>query len=430
MINSHFKLIAALTLVMFTLSGFASDKLLFERVDRILKKTPLIDGHNDIPWAYKNRVDGHLHELDFDSDLTQLERPTHTDLPRLRAGRVGGQFWSVYIPIKAFPGAAGDASIVLGQIDFVYRMVAAFPDDLEIALTAADVRRIHREGKIASLMGMEGGHAIENSLATLRMFHKAGARYMTLTHSKGLKWADSATDEARIDGLSKFGIEVVREMNRIGMLVDLSHVSPATMHDALDVTQAPVIFSHSSAYAITAHDRNIPDDVLLKLKANNGVAMVTFFPTYVSDEVRIAWKDKLEEIKQTTDDPGEAGKLFGEWRETEGPKPTLSQVADHIDHIKNLIGIEHLGLGGDYDGMPPGPGGLEDVSTYPALFVELLKRGYSDDDVAAIAGENVLRVMAQAEKVAQQLQKERPASDVLLEELDPPLEDPVSESTD
>ena len=296
-------------------------------------------------------------------------------------------------------------------------MIATYPDQLELALTAADVIRAHRKGRISSMMGVEGGHAIEDSLANLRMLYRAGARYMTLTHSKGLRWADSATDEERVGGLSPFGKEVVREMNRMGMLVDLSHVSVNTMHDALDVSVAPVIFSHSSAFSVTAHERNIPNDVLLRLKQNNGVAMVTFFPSYVSEFVRASWINLQESIKSQSNDPSEQMALFLEQRSTL-PRPTLSDVADHIDHIRNLIGIDHLGVGGDYDGMPPGPIGLEDVSTYPALFVELLKRGYSDADIGKIAGRNLLRVMKDAEGIARVEQALRLPSNAQIEELD------------
>lgn len=389
-----------------------------ETVRRILAETPLIDGHNDTPWAYRMRVNGHLGDLPFDSDLSTLDNPTHTDLPRLRRGQVGGQFWSVYIPIRQYPGRPGDTSRVLDQFDFVYRMIEAFPNDLAIAYTANDIVKAHRSGRIASLIGIEGGHAIEDSLGTLRMLYKAGARYMTLTHSRGLKWADSATDEARVDGLSPFGEAVVREMNRLGMMVDLSHVSTATMHDTLDVTEAPVIFSHSSAYSVTPHPRNVPDDVLLRVKENDGIVMVTFFPSYVSILVRNAWAEKREELDASVEDTQERSRQFSFWRNNEAPLPVLNDVADHIDHIRNLIGSRHIGLGGDYDGMPPGPVGLEDVSTYPALLEELLRRGYSEKEVAAIAGNNMLRVMEQVELVARRLQKTTPPGDALISELD------------
>lgn len=393
------------------------DEALNKRVAKVLKKTPLIDGHNDLPMLYTMRVGGNLEQMPFTSDLTAIEKPTHTDHPRMVKGMMGGQFWSVYIPIAAYPGSSGDVARVLKQIDVVHRMIATYPDELELALTADEVMHAHRHGKIASMMGIEGGHAIEDSLANLRMLYETGARYMTLTHSKGLRWADSATDEERVGGLSPFGKEVVREMNRMGMMVDLSHVSVNTMNDALDVTTAPVIFSHSSAFAITPHSRNIPDEILLRLKENNGVAMVTFFPSYVSETVRRSWIDLREKIKMETDDPKEQMKLFMAQRSTL-PRPTLADVADHIDHIRNLIGIDYIGLGGDYDGMPPGPVGLEDVSTYPALFVELLRRGYSDSDIAKIAGRNVLRVMKDVEKVARKEQSKRLPSNARIEELD------------
>ena len=394
-----------------------------ERVARILKQTPLVDGHNDIPWAYRKRVKGQLSKLDFNSDLTQAEQPTHTDLSRLRQGMVGGQFWSVYVPIAKPGGSKGDASLVLEQMDFVYRLVATFPDHLEIAYTADDVRRIHKTGKIASLMGIEGGHAIENSLGTLRQLYKVGARYMTITHSKSLDWADSATDESRAGGLSPFGREVLREMNRLGMLIDLSHVSAEVMHQALDITEAPVIFSHSSAFAVTPHVRNVPDDVLKRLPANGGVVMITFFPAYVSEATRLHWVKRSdararidERIDAGDEDAAQRQQLFDEWdEENPAPWPVLSQVADHIDHLRDLIGVEYIGIGGDYDGMPPGPEGLEDVSTYPNLFVELIRRGYSDEDIAAIAGENVLRAMAETERVASALQARRPASEMLFD---------------
>ncbi len=402
-----------------------SDERLLARVHAILSDTPLIDGHNDIPWQYRQRAGNDLDGLDLAADLTQLESPTHTDIPRLRAGRVGGQFWSVYIPIRRPGGTDGDARIVFEQIDLVHRMVERYGDTFEIAYTADDVERIHRSGKIASMMGMEGGHSIENSLGVLRMLYAAGARYMTLTHSLGLFWADSATDEARVDGLSPFGVQVVREMNRLGMLVDLSHVSPATMHDALDAAEAPVIFSHSSAYEVCRHPRNVPDDVLVRLRDNGGVVMVTFFPWYVSEDLR-AWMDaeraERDRLGAAHPDPAERSEIdtgLEAWRAANPrPWPTLAQVADHIDHVRKVAGIDHIGLGSDYDGMPPGPVGLEDVSKYPALFVELLRRGYREDDLRKIAGRNVLRVMRECERVAAELQAQREASSATREGLD------------
>lgn len=407
----------------FAADGY-SDKALNKRIASILKKTPLIDGHNDLPMQYTMRVQGNLDQMPFTSDLSVIKKPTQTDHPRMLKGMMGGQFWSVYIPIAAFPGASGDVARVLTQIDVVHRMITTYPDQLELALTADEVIDAHRRGKIASMMGIEGGHAIENSLANLRMLYKAGARYMTLTHSKGLRWADSATDEERVGGLSPFGREVVHEMNRLGMLVDLSHVSVNAMNDALDVSSAPVIFSHSSAFALTAHKRNIPDEVLLRLKVNNGVAMVTFYPSYVSETVRLAWVNLRKKVNAQTEDPKEQAELYRAQLSTL-PRPTLADVADHIDHIRNLIGIDYIGLGGDYDGMPPGPVGLEDVSTYPALLIELLRRGYSDSDIAKIAGRNILRVMQDVETVARKEQARRLPSNAQIDELDTATPNPT-----
>ncbi|MBT5202235.1 MAG: membrane dipeptidase [Gammaproteobacteria bacterium] len=406
-----------LLLAMVLLQGQADE--LSQRVAKVLENTPLIDGHNDIPWQYRVRVKNHLNQLDLAADLTKLEKPTHTDIARLRKGLVGGLFWSVYVPIGEYGGDAQDVQLVVEQIDLVKRLVGKYNADFEMAYTAEEVRDIHNRGKIASLIGMEGGHAIHNSLATLRMLYDLGARYMTLTHSKGLLWADSATDDARHDGLTTFGEQVVKEMNRIGMLVDLSHVSAESMRDALRISRAPIIFSHSSAYSITQHERNVPDDVLRSVAANNGIVMVNYLTSYVSEARRlhrIEYEQHHEAISsQLTEDKLEVAMNLWE-KNNPPPDVTLSDVADHIDHIQQIAGIDHIGLGADYDGMPPGPIGLEDVSTYPALLRELLVRGYSDEDIAKIAGDNILRVLSQAEVIAQQMQSETEASDLLLEE--------------
>lgn len=387
-----------------------------QRVADVLRDTPLVDGHNDLPWQYKQRHDNRLAPLDVSKPQSELDPPLHTDLPRLREGGVGGQFWSVYVPIEEYGGSPGDAAKVLEQMDVVRRLAERYPDDLELAYSADDVSRAHALGKIGSLMGIEGGHAIEDSLGTLRSLYAAGARYMTLTHSKGLRWADSATDEVRHEGLTDFGVTVVEEMNRLGMLVDLSHVTEAVMHDALDVSEAPVIFSHSSARAVTDHPRNVPDSVLERLPENGGVVMVTFVPGYVSQAQR-NWslasdgeRARLQAIHPF--DEKVRREAYAAWLEA-NPEPgaALEDVADHIDHIRSVAGIEHIGLGGDFDGISTVVSGLEDVSTYPALLAELLRRGYSDVDIAAIAGDNVLRVLRRAEAVARIQQGARQAAD-------------------
>lgn len=391
------------------------------RVATVLKATPLIDGHNDLPWQYHRRVNNHLSQLDLASDLTQIERPTDTDLPRLRRGRVGGLFWSVYIPIEGYGGKPSAVQAVMDQIDLVKRLINHHEDDLELALDASSIRRIHKAGKIASLIGMEGGHSINNSLASLRQLYELGARYMTLTHSKGLLWADSATDTPRHGGLTGFGELVVLEMNRLGMMVDLSHVSVETMRDALRVSRAPVIFSHSSAYAVTQHARNVPDDILALVGKKRGVVMVNYLTSYVSEPMRL-YRVALERHQAMLNrdyEPDAAGELMAQWLALHpAPEVTLFDVADHIDHIKAVAGIEAIGLGADFDGMPPGPVGLEDVSTYPALLKELLIRGYSDQDIANIAGENLLRVMTDVEAVAARLRTLETPRDDLLHEID------------
>jgi len=398
-----------------------SEHQLLEQARAILQEVPLVDGHNDVPWQYRKRVKNHLAELDLAGDTTTLEPPMHTDLARLKAGGVGGQFWSVFVPADL----SGPESVraVLEQIDVVHRLLDLYPDTLELALTADDVERIHGEGKVASLIGIEGGHALGDSLGVLRQLYSLGSRYMTLTHSLNVAWADSATDDPKVGGLSPFGKEVVREMNRLGMLVDLSHVSPAVMRQALDVAEAPAIFSHSSARAVTNHPRNVPDDVLLRLKKTDGVVMVTFVPIFVSEDLLQYFVSYQAEKKRFevlhTGDPEAAKKALEEWTDqNEQPKVTLSDVADHIDHVRKVAGIDHVGIGGDLDGISSTPEGLDGADRYPYLFAELLRRGYSPEDLKKIAGLNLLRVFRKAEAVSRKLQKEKGPSDVLIEELD------------
>ncbi len=390
------------------------------RARALHKQSPLIDGHNDYPWE--------LRERNIERDLTKLDirmpQPSiMTDIARLREGGVGGQFWSVYVPASMQGQTAVRAT--LEQIDVVHRMMRKYPETFELARTAADVERIFKSGKIASLIGMEGGHSIDNSLATLRMFDAIGARYMTLTHSTNIAWADSGTDTPKLGGLSKFGEEVVREMNRMGMLVDLSHVSPDTMDDALRVTAAPVIFSHSVARALNDHGRNVPDNILQQLPKNGGVVMVTFVPGFLSPVVNEHGKrqdaERTRLRAQFTNDEAKINAGIDAWRKANPePRATLADVANHIDHIRKVAGVDHIGIGSDFDGITSVPVGLEDVSTFPALTAELLRRGYSDADVKKILGLNVLRVMKRAEEVASRLQKEREPSTATIERLDAP----------
>jgi len=397
------------------------DPALVQKARKILDQTPLIDGHNDVPWQYRERVKNHLDKIDLAQDTGGLDPAMHTDIPRLRRGGVGGQFWSVYVPVEITGPAAVQA--VLEQMDVVRRLAARYPETFEMAMTADDVRRIHRAGRIASLIGMEGGHSIDNSLATLRQLYQAGARYMTLTHSKNTDWADSATDEPKHGGLTRFGEEVVREMNRLGMLVDLSHVAPETMKKALEVSLAPVIFSHSSARALTGHPRNVPDDVLRLLPKNGGVVMVSFVPSFSSEEVRV-WNalHDGEEARLKALYPESAERVKRElatWSQAHpAPKATLAQVADHVDHVRQLAGVDHVGLGSDFDGITSTPSGLAGVAEYPVLLAELLRRGWTEEEVGKLAGGNALRVLAEAERVATRLQKERPPGDARIEELD------------
>jgi membrane dipeptidase len=384
------------------------------RARAILKTSPLIDGHNDYPWALREHDPARdLAKL----DIRQSQPAIMTDIPRLKAGGVGGQFWSVYVPADLQGQAAVTAT--MEEIDTVHRMMRRYPDAFELALTADDIERIFKHGKIASMIGMEGGHSIDNSLADLRMFYRLGARYMTLTHSSNTPWADSATDTPKFGGLAPFGEEVVREMNWLGMLVDLSHVSPDTMEDALRVTAAPVIFSHSDARAVNDHPRNVPDSILQMLPKNGGVVMVTFVPGFISPKVN-AWnklqtaeQDRLKVLHPT--DPASVKAGVDAWTAANpAPRATLSEVADHIDHLRKVAGIDHIGLGGDFDGITQVVQDLDDVSKYPNLVAELLRRGYSDGDIKKIASLNVLRVMQEVEKVSKRLQQERGPSTALL----------------
>jgi membrane dipeptidase len=375
------------------------------RIHRILAHTPLIDGHNDLADQIHENYGGDLSRVDLTHDTSGLEHPLQTDIPRLRAGGVGAQFWSVYVPAELRGAQAGEAVQV--QIDLVRQMVAQHPDVFALAESADDIERIHRSGRIASMLGMEGGEPIDSNLAVLRQFRAEGVLYMTLCHALTTAWADSATDAPQHDGLTPFGEQVVLEMNRIGMLVDLSHVSAETMRDALRVSRAPVIFSHSSAYALTHHPRNVPDDVLRLVHRNGGVVMVNFYPGFVSEDVRLWSADRAgEEARQKAlhpDDPSAAAAGLAEWsRAHPRPAATIAQVADHIEHIRDVAGIDNVGIGSDFDGVPFVPDGLTGVEGYPNLFAELIRRGWSDGDLAKLAGGNLLRALRQAERVAAQ----------------------------
>src|SRR5690606_37642085 len=365
-----------------------------ERVKRLLSETPLIDGHNDLPWAIRQEARSDVRAYDLTGTT-----PGHTDIARLREGMVGGQFWSVYIPSSSVQ--EGAARMQLEQIDIAHQVIRDYPDVFELALTASDMEGAFGRGRIASMLGMEGGHAIENSLGALRAYYDMGVRYMTLTHSATIDWADAATGLPTHGGLSEFGKEVVREMNRLGMLVDISHVAPATMHDALDVSEAPVIFSHSSARAITDHPRNVPDDVLQRLRQNGGVVMITFVPSFIST-ANMEWSQLPPAQRRSTPEP----------------RATIDDVIRHIEHVRDVAGIDHVGIGGDFDGIDSTPVGLEDVSTYPALVAALARRGWSDADLRNLAGENVMRVWRETERVAQRLRQERAPSTATIEQLD------------
>jgi membrane dipeptidase len=390
-----------------------------EHARKLLESTPLIDGHNDLPWEIRESKTAPRDVAAYD---IRRAAPKQTDLPRMAEGRVGAQFWSIYIPGEAKD--SGYARIQLEQFDIARRMIARYPDRLALALTANDIERDFKRGKVASLLGMEGGHAIENSLGALRSYYALGARYMTLTHNVTLDWADAALDTARHNGLTEFGREVVREMNRLGMLVDLSHVSPGVMSDVLDVAEAPVIFSHSSARALTNHPRNVPDSILTRLKKNGGVVMVTFVPAFVSPEAA-AWDFDAEReskrLKATVSDTAQRQRLQDEWKAAHPqPRATLQQVADHIEHVRDVAGVDHVGIGSDFDGIDTVPEGLEDSSKFPQLFAELIRRGWSDADLKKLAGQNLLRALHAAEATAARLQKTRQPSTKTIEQLDGP----------
>jgi membrane dipeptidase len=400
-------------------------------VAKALADMPVIDGHNDLPWEIRERFASNLDAIDLKHNTALLPRtadagddqtPLMTDIPRLRSGGVGAQFWSVWIPVDSKDATA--VQLTIEQIDLVKRMVAHYPGDFEMAYTAADIIRIEHAHKIASLIGVEGGHQINNSLAALRQFYDLGARYMTLTHSMNTAWADSATDAPAHNGLTAFGRVVVGEMNRLGMLVDLSHVSPKTMKDALEVTRAPVIFSHSGARALIDHPRDVPDDVLAMVARNHGVVMANFFPGYVSQE-RARWDAEVaaEKAREATPpfgglfigQPDRAKAALAQWLAAH-PKPvvTLSMVADHVEYIARVAGKDCVGFGSDFDGIPDTPEGLDGVDKYPALLAELARRGWSHDDLVKVSGGNLLRVMRAAEAVSQRLRAATPASNATL----------------
>jgi membrane dipeptidase len=431
----HQSITAAALLALSGASAFAqastSSDPYMARAIRILTAQPIVDGHNDLPWRIR---EDKAHPMDVDWYDLRSHRAGMTDLARLKAGHVGGQFWSIYIPGEradatyrahgAVSSQPGYARVQLEQIDIARRAIAKYPE-LEWATTADSVRAAIKRGHLGSMLGLEGGHAIENSLNLLRAYYAMGARYMTLTHNVTLDWADAALDSAKHGGLTPFGREVVREMNRLGMLVDLSHVSPGTMSTALDVTVAPVIFSHSAARALVDHPRNVPDSILARVPKNGGVVMVPFVTSFVSKAV-YADDNQLAAIMAdaSRQHPGDAAAVRAEvatWRAAH-PRPTASiaDVADAIEHVRKIVGPDHVGIGSDFDGIEETVVGLEDVSKYPAIIAELARRGWSDADLQKLAGGNVLRVLGQAEQVAKRLQRERPPSIAIIEQLDGP----------
>ena len=434
--NSAFVVMATVLATFCTPLAIAqsSDAALTARVDHVLARVPLIDGHNDLPWEIRERF-GNAAGVDLSASTANLpltaqadeaQTALMTDIPRLRAGHVGAQFWSVWIPSTVTGPAA--VKMTIEQIDLVRTMVARYPKDLQMAYSAEDIERAHAAGRIASLIGIEGGHQIDDSLATLREMYELGARYMTLTHTLDNDWADSATDAPKHHGLTPFGRAVVHEMNRLGMLVDLSHVSPDTMRAALAVSVAPVIFSHSGARALNDHPRDVPDDVLAMVARNGGIVMVTFAPAYVSAE-RNRWEADRAAEQTRYNSPPYAGLYIGqperakaamaEW-DAGHPRPvvTLAMVADHIEHIRHVAGIDHVGIGSDFDGIPNTPQGLEGVDKFPALLKELAKRGWTDEELGKVAGANMLRVLREAAAAAKRLQATESPSSVTIEQAD------------
>jgi membrane dipeptidase len=411
MASKHFLLLAgALAMMAIPAGAQPIDPKVQARIDRVLKATPLIDGHNDLPEQLRENYGLSVDGLASGADQ-RSGHPLMTDMARLHAGRVGGQFWSVYIPSEV----TGDAAIraTLEQIDTVKRLVKAYPQDLELARTADDIVRIHKAGKVASLIGVEGGHQIGGSLAALRAYYDLGARYMTLTHFKNNEFADSATDDPKWHGLNDFGRTVVHEMNRLGMLVDLSHVSSETMSDAIEASKAPVIFSHSDARALADHPRNVPDDILRRLPANGGIVMVNFYTGHLSEPYRqwsaehAAEGARLDSLYVGQPDARKA--KLADWEQAHpAPKAEIGLIADHIEHVVKIAGDDHVGLGGDLDGIgyDEAPPGMNSVSGYPLLFAELIRRGWSDADLAKLAGGNVLRVLRRAEAVATSMKNE------------------------
>ncbi len=386
-----------------------------QRAMSVLRTSPLVDTHNDLPWVIREKANGDVKEFDL-----SVRRDLDTDIPRLREGMVGTQFWSVWVPSSLSPLDAMRQQ--LEQIDLARRMIAAYADDFGFAVSTADIQREQRRGRIASLIGIEGGHSMGNSLGALRAYYDLGVRYMTLTHFHTIDWADSATDEARHDGITPFGEEVVREMNRLGMMVDISHVSEAAMSDVLRVSEAPVIFSHSSARALTKHMRNVPDNILKQMPENGGVVMVAFIPPFVSEPARI-WADDLFPLLKQAQSDDQWHDITRQYETERGPSPRakLTDVADHIEYIAKVAGVDHVGIGADFYGTEIESElvqGLEDVSKYPLLFAELVRRGWSDEDLRKLARENLLRVFAEVEQLASRLRQSRSPSLATFEELD------------